>query len=106
MDAREKPLRPGCPKLSPHARIRAQARGIPRHIIDAILAHADRRYFVGQGRRALMVSRRRLDGLASVIPAADRERMAGVVLITNRFGNAIVTVLHVYGPRGRRYRRR
>jgi hypothetical protein len=101
MDVKDAP-----PKLSCHARLRAQTRGIPQHIIDAILVHADRRCFVGQGRRALMVSRRRLDGLAGVIPAADRERMKGVMLITSRFGTAIITVLHAHGRRGRRYRRR
>jgi hypothetical protein len=92
------------PRLSRHARVRAQARGIPLHIINAILAYAGRPRFVGEGRRALMVSRRRLDALADAIPAADRERMEGVILVINRTAEVIVTVLHAYSSRGRRYR--
>jgi hypothetical protein len=98
-------VRNALPRLSRHARARAQARGIPLQIVNAILAHADRRRFIAGGRRALMVSRRRLDALADVIPAADRERMEGVILVTSRAGEAIVTVLHADGSRGRRYRR-
>jgi hypothetical protein len=93
------------PRLSRHARVRAQARGIPLHVIEAILAHADRRCFIDGGRRALMVSRRHLDGLAEAVPAAARERMEGIILVINRTGEVIVTVLHAYSPRGRHYRR-
>jgi hypothetical protein len=100
MDMRNDPPRP-----SRHASVRAQARGIPLRIVNAILAHADCRRFVCGGRRALMVSRRRLGALAGAVPAADRERMEGVTLIINRTGEVIVTVLHACGPRGRRYRR-
>src|SRR5262245_22455946 len=88
-----------------HARQRAQERGIPMRILEAIYANADRSPFVGDGRRSLMVSRRKLARLADNIPAADRERMEGVVLVVNASKGVVITVLHAHGPQGRRYRR-
>jgi hypothetical protein len=38
------------PQLSRHAHARAQARGIPLHIINTILAHTDRRHSRGRNR--------------------------------------------------------
>jgi len=93
------------PILTDHARERAQVRGVPIRIVEAIYANADRSPFVGSGRRSLMVSRRQLDRLADSIPAADRERMDGVVLVVNPKTNVIITVLHAHSPNGRRYRR-
>jgi hypothetical protein len=93
------------PILTNHARGRAQVRGVPMRIVDAIYANADRSPFVGSGCRSLMVSRRQLDRLADKIPAADRERMDGVVLVVDPKSNAIITVLHAHSPTGRRYRR-
>ena len=93
------------PILTDHARERAQVRGVPIRIVEAIYANADRSPFVGSGRRSLMVSRRQLDRLADSIPAADRERMDGVVLVVNPRSNVIITVLHAHSPNGRRYRR-
>jgi hypothetical protein len=93
------------PIMTGHARRRAQARGIPMRILDAIYANADRTPFVGDGRRSLMVSRRRLARLSSAIPAADRERMAGVALVVDAGTGVVITVLHVHGLHGRRYRR-
>jgi hypothetical protein len=69
------------PTLTDHARKRAQSRGVSMQIVEAIYAYADRSPFVGSGCRSLMVSRRELDRLADSIPAADRERMNGVVLV-------------------------
>jgi hypothetical protein len=93
------------PILTDHARKRAQARGVPSRILEAIYANADRNPFVGGGCRSLMVSRRELARLAGSIPAADRERMNGVVLVVDPESNAIITVLHAHSPNGRRYRR-
>jgi hypothetical protein len=52
-----------------------------------------------------MVSRRKLEALKDRIPAADRERMDGVVLVMDREIRVIVTVIHAAGAGGRRYRR-
>jgi hypothetical protein len=93
------------PIMTSHARRRAQARGVPMRILEAIYAHADRNPFVGDGRRSLMVSRRRLARLSGAIPAADRERMAGVALVVDAGSRVVITVLHVHGHRGRHYRR-
>lgn len=91
--------------LTDHARERAQMRGVPMRIVQAIYANADKSPFVGSGCRSLMVSRRALDRLADRIPAGDRERMDGVVLVIDPKDNAIITVLHAHSPAGRRYRR-
>ena len=101
MDVRDAP-----PALSHHARVRAQARGVPLRIINAIFTYADRGRFVGGGRRSLIVSRRRLGRLADTIPASDRERMEGVTLIISRIGTVIITVFHACRSRGGHYRRR
>jgi hypothetical protein len=93
------------PVLTNHARQRAQNRGIPLKIIDAIYANADRSPFVGEGRRSLMVSRRQLNRLARIIPAAERERMDGIILVVDAKGQVIITVLHAHGQNGRHYRR-
>jgi hypothetical protein len=73
-------------------------------IVEAIYTNADRGPFVGDGRRSLMVSHRRLAGLAN-IPPADRERMKGVALVVDASSGVVITVLHTHGPRGRRYTR-
>jgi hypothetical protein len=93
------------PILTDHARKRAQARGVPKRILEAIYSNADRSPFVGNGCRSFMVSRRQLARLDGSIPAADRERMDGVVLVIDPKSNAIITVLHAHSPNGRRYRR-
>jgi hypothetical protein len=91
--------------LTHHARKRAQARGVSMRTLETIFAHADRSPFVGGGCRSLMVSRKQLGRLADAVPAADRERMDGVVLVVDPECSAIVTVLHAGSPKGRRYRR-
>jgi hypothetical protein len=92
-------------ELTQHARARAQTRGIPLRIVYAIYANADRRTFVGDGRRSLMVSRRQLDRLANAISPADRERMEGVILVIDQQRKTVITVLHGDRSRGQYYRR-
>jgi hypothetical protein len=91
--------------LTHHARERAQVRGVSMRTLQAIFAYADRSPFVGSGCRSLMVSRRQLARLADAVPAADRERMDGVVLVVDPECSTIITVLHAHSPNGRRYRR-
>ena len=92
------------PILTDHARRRAQARGIPLRIVDAIYANADRVSFVGGGRRSLMVTRRQIDRLPEAISPADRERIDGVVLVVDLQGTVVITVLHAHSSNGRWYR--
>jgi hypothetical protein len=99
------PIDDTSPIVTKHALQRAQARGIPVRILESIYANADRSPFVGDGRRSLMVSRRRLARLADNIPAADRERMDGVALVVDARSGVVITVLHAHRRRGRRYRR-
>src|SRR5262245_7716233 len=91
------------PALSAHARARAKARGIPLRIVEAVYANADRSPYVGGGCRSYMVSRRKLAALAETIPAADRERMEGVILVIDPFDSVVITVLHADRCNGQRY---
>jgi hypothetical protein len=75
--------------LTDHARKRAQSRGVSLRILEAIYTNANCSPFVGNGCRSLTVSRRLLARLADNIPAADRERMDGVVLVVDPKSNAI-----------------
>jgi hypothetical protein len=91
--------------LTDHARKRVQSRGISIRILEVVYVNAHRSPFVGSVCRSLTVSRRRPARLADSIPAADRERMVGVVLVVDPKSNEIITVLHGHSPSGRRYRR-
>ena len=88
-----------------HAELRAKARGLPWRIVSSICANADRRTHVGGGCLSLMVSKSELQALAGVIPGDDRERMQGVAVVVDAATETVVTVLHVRGKRGSRYRR-
>lgn len=88
-----------------HAERRAKARGVPLRIVSAICANADRRSHVGGGCLSLMVSKSELESLAGLIPAEDRERMQGVAVVVDPATETVVTVLHMRGRRGARYRR-
>lgn len=91
--------------MTDHALRRAQTRGVPMRIVEAICANADRSPFVGSGCRSLMVSHRQLDRLQDSIPAADLERMEGVILVIDPNTKTVITVLHAHSPNARRYRR-
>ena len=88
-----------------HAERRAKARGWPWRIVSLICANADRRTHVGGGCLSLMVSKSELEALAGLIPAEDRERMKGVAVVLDPATETVVTVLHIRGRRGGRYRR-
>lgn len=92
--------------LTTHASERAKMRGIPIRIVDAVYINADRSVPVGKGCHALTVSRKQLNQLSDDIQPADRERMEKVALVTDAFGNTIVTVLHIRGRKGRHYYRK
>jgi hypothetical protein len=92
--------------LSLHASIRAQQRGVPHHLIDALVTWADVEVPVGGGCVAFSLSKRQMSdrGLRAKL-GAELDRLAGVALVTDDTG-AVVTVLYDRGGAGgRRYRR-
>lgn len=81
-------------RMSRHSRTRCRQRGIPEHLLRALLDQADRRVPVGEGSEALSVSRREAARLrrAGAAPAL-LERLDGLVVIVAPDGT-IVSVLH------------
>jgi hypothetical protein len=93
------------PYWTDHAVHQAQARGVPKSYVHLVCANADRDPFIGGGRRALTISRKRLRALAHQIPAAIREHLDGLAVVVDSDGRTIITVLHASAKAGRRYRR-
>jgi hypothetical protein len=101
-------MRPSAAGFHPtnHALSRAQQRGVSVRIINAIVAFADIRPWVGSGCRSLMISRRRLAHLPDgILSAAERERAAGVAVVLDASNGSVITVIHTAGRRAARYRR-
>jgi hypothetical protein len=73
--------------ITRHAAIRSANRGVTSGLITLLLQHAD---------RALL----RAEGLA----AHELDRLTRIVAVVASDG-AVITVLHPYGRRGRKYRR-
>lgn len=93
--------------LSDHAKRQAQMRGISHDIIGHIVELGDRRTWIGAGCQAVSISRREMARLSpSVLPPQLRDRAAGVAVVLSPDETAVVTVMHMQGQRGRRYRRR
>jgi hypothetical protein len=94
-------------QLSHHASVRANQRGVPHALMDALIAHADLEVPVGKGCVALSLSRRRLDDreLREKL-GADLDRLGGLSVVCSDDSGEVVTVLHDWGRQGRRYRGR
>ena len=93
--------------LSRHAVMRTQQRGVPHHLIDALMSYADFEAPVGSGCTVLRMTRDRLDDadLADRL-GSERERLRGLSIVWSERTGEIVTVLRPRrGPAGRRYRR-
>jgi hypothetical protein len=93
--------------LSTHAAMRAQQRGLPHHLIEALMNYADFEAPVGGGCTVLRMTRDRLEDpdLADRL-GAERERLRGLSIVWSERTGEIVTVLRPRrGPVGRRYRR-
>lgn len=86
-----------------HALKRAQSRGVSIRIAEAVCRNADRYPYVGGGCRSFFVTRQQLARLADRVPAVDRERMDGVVLIMDPNTNTVISVLHPDSRCTRRY---
>ena len=93
------------PYWTDHAVHRAQARGVPKFHVHLVCANADRDPFIGGGRRALSISRKRLRTLEREIPAGVREHLDGLAVVIDEDGRTIITILHASAKAGRRYRR-
>lgn len=93
--------------LTRHAVIRAQQRGIRPQVIDCVLAQADIDLHAGDGCHSYRISNRKMAMLlkAGALAAAVLDRAKRVVVIWSERSGEVVTVLHDYGRRGRRYRR-
>jgi hypothetical protein len=93
--------------LSNHAVLRSQQRGVPHHLIDALMSYADFEAPVGGGCTVLRMTRDRLndpDVAASL--GTKRERLRGLSIVWSERTGEIVTVLRPrWGSAGRRYRR-
>jgi hypothetical protein len=93
--------------LTEHATLRTQQRGVPHHLIDALISYADFEAPVGGGCTVLRMTRDRLyePDLAERL-GADRERLRGLSIVWSERTGEIVTGLRPRrGPAGRRYRR-
>lgn len=93
--------------LSTHAAVRTQQRGVPHHLIDALMSYADLEAPVGGGCTVLRMSRDRLDDpdLADRL-GSERERLRGLSIVWSERTGEIVTVVRPRrGRAGRRYRR-
>lgn len=93
--------------LSNHAAMRTQQRGVPRHLVEALMSYADFEAPIGGGCTVLRVTRDRLDDadLAERL-GARRERLRGLSIVWSERTGEIVTVLRPrQGRAGRRYRR-
>jgi hypothetical protein len=93
--------------LTRHAQARACQRGIPHHVLEAMLMHADFEAPVGDGCTVLRITRRQLqdrDLRAGLGATADR--LSSLAVIVADETGEIVTVMHDHGRAGgRRYRR-
>jgi hypothetical protein len=92
--------------LSKHAAPRIQQRGVPRHLVDALMSHADFDAPVSGGCTVLRMTRDRLDDpdLAAGL-GAEHERLRGLSIVWSERSGEIVTVMRPRrGPAVRRYR--
>lgn len=93
--------------LSKHAALRVQQRGVPHHLVAALMNHADFEAPVGGGCTVLRMTRERLsDPEVRDALGADRERLRGLSVVWSDRTGEVVTVLRPrQGSTGRRYRR-
>lgn len=94
-------------EMTQHAAVRTQQRGVPHHLIDALMSYADFEAPVGGGCTVLRMTRDRLDDpdLADRL-GSERERLQGLSIVWSERTGEIVTVLRPRrGSAGRRYRR-
>ena len=93
-------------KLTRHAQVQAQQRGIRQQIIAVILVHGDLQLHAGKGLISIQITKRGLKKLLEAeVPAAVREKAAGIILLLDPVTETVVTVMHDVGREGRRYRR-
>jgi hypothetical protein len=93
-------------RLSRHALMRSQQRGIRLEMVDYVLREADIDLHAGGGCRSYCISFRKMAALLKAgAPAAWLDRAMRVVVIWSERLAEVVTVLHDHGRNGRCYRR-
>lgn len=105
----DKPWNPDmtCPALTAHAAIRANQRGVPHQLIDALFEYADVDAPAGSQCRLLRISKSRLrDPEVRQAIGSQADRLAKLAVIWNDETGSVVTVLHHFreGHAGKRYR--
>jgi hypothetical protein len=94
-------------RLTRHAAVRANQRGVTHQTVEAVFAWADVELPAGDGCSVLRFSRERLadrDLRATLGPLADK--VCSLALVVAGDTGRVVTVLHDHGrPHGRHYRR-
>jgi len=91
---------------SEHAQRRLRQRGITRDAVDAVFAFHDRAVLIGNGCRAVSLSRTGQRALVDEgIPSSVIERTKNLVLVMREDTNLIVTMLHSKNRAGWSYRR-
>jgi hypothetical protein len=92
--------------LTHHAETRANQRGVPHHLLDALLLNADIDAPIGGSCRLLRVSKQRLrDRAVRRALGSEADRLVNLALIWSDDAGAVITVLHHHrGHSGRRYR--
>lgn len=93
--------------LSNHAARRSQQRGVPPHLIDALMSYADFEAPVGGGCTVVRLTRDTLDDPDLVeCLGGERQRLSGLSIVWSERTGEIVTILRPRrGSAGRRYRR-
>lgn len=92
--------------LTAHAAVRANQRGVPHHLIDALFEYADVDAPIGSDCRLLRISKHRLrEPAVRRALGSEADRMAWLAIIWSDEAAAVVTVLHHHdGRAGKRYR--
>lgn len=92
--------------LTRHAAVRANQRGVPHHLLRALIDHADIDAPADNGCRLLRFSKERLkDRALRAEIGVETDRLATLAVIWSDSDSRVVTVLHHRAGRlGRRYR--
>lgn len=92
--------------MTHHAEARANQRGIPYSLVEAVLDHADIEVPVGDGCTVYRISKERLNDRDTRRQLGNLLDRAGKVAVICSDDGAVVTVMHDWGCQGRRYRGR
>jgi hypothetical protein len=93
--------------LSKHAQIRANQRAVLHSSIDLLFTFADIEIPAGGSCSVIRLSRKNIaDGEIRRLIGSQIDRLRNIALVFNSETREVVTILHDWGKRGRKYRRR